>query len=56
LFGFGAKATDEARASTIKWGFTPITRKKKVHCSFPTIEFGPSVGSLREVCEYWISL
>jgi hypothetical protein len=27
-FGSGAKATDEARVSTTKWGFTPITRKK----------------------------
>ena len=57
-FGSGAKATDEARASTIKRGFNPITRKKtkKAHRPFPAIEFGTSVGSLREVFEYWIFL
>ena len=58
-FGSGAKATDEARASTTKQGFNPITRKKKQkkeHRPFPAIEFGTSVGSLREVFEYWIFL
>jgi hypothetical protein len=31
------------------------SQEKRVHCAFPTIEFGPSVGSLREVFAYWIS-